>query len=110
MSESRARGLSWLFVALALGSAVVLFQGGGPAASPGDHDEAHELRHAGNIIPLSELMGRPELVNQRVLEAELEREDGRVIYELELLDDAGRVHERYYDALTGQPLRGSGED
>jgi uncharacterized membrane protein YkoI len=110
MSESRVSGLSWLFVALALGSAVVLFRGAGPAAASGDHDEAHELRHAGNIIPLSELMGRPELVGQRVLEAELEREDGRVIYELELLDDAGRVHERYYDAVTGQPLRGSGED
>jgi len=110
MSESRATGLSWLFVALALASAVLLFQGGGPAAAPADHDEAHELRHAGNIIPLSELMGRPELLGHRVLEAELEREDGRVIYELELLDDAGRVHERYYDAVTGQPLRGSGED
>ena len=110
MSEYRAIGLSWLFVALALGSAGVLFLDGGPAASPGDHDEAHELRHTGNILPLSQLMGRPELVGRRVLEAELEREDGRVIYELELLDEAGRVHERYYDAVTGQPLRGSGED
>jgi uncharacterized membrane protein YkoI len=110
MSESRVSGLSWLFVALALGSAVLVFRGAGPAAASGDHDEAHELRNAGNIIPLSELMGLPELAGQRVLEAELEREDGRMIYELELLDDAGRVHERYYDAVTGQPLRGSGED
>jgi len=110
MSEPRAIGLSWLFVALVLGSALLLFRGEGSAAAPGDHEEVHELRHAGNIIPLSELMRRPELAGQRVLEAELEREDGHLVYELELLDETGRVHGRYYDAVTGQPLSGFGED
>jgi len=110
MFETRTNRLSWLFAALAVGSAAMLFQGGVQVVAADDHDEARELRHAGNIVSLSELLGRPELLGQRVLEAELEREHGRLVYELELLDDAGRVHERVYDALTGQPLNGSGED
>jgi len=110
MSETGTKRLSWLFIGVTLVAAVALFQGGLPAVAGNDHDEAHDLRHSGNIVPLSELLGRPELLGQRVLEAELEREHGRMVYELELLDEAGQVHERYYDAVTGQPLRGSGGD
>lgn len=110
MSELGSTRLSWLFIAMALASAVALFQGGRPAVAGDDHDEVRELRHAGDIIPLSDLMGRPELSGHRVLEAELEREHDRLVYELELLDGTGRVHELYYDAVTGQPLGGSGED
>lgn len=110
MSETGKNPMSWLFIAITLAAAVVLFQGGVPAVAGDDHDQAHDLRHAGDIVPLSQLLARPELAGQRVLEAELETEHGRLVYELELLDEAGRVHERYYDAVTGQPLKGSGED
>lgn len=110
MSETGMTRLSWLFIALTLAAAVVLFQGGATAVAGEDHDEARDLRHAGDIVPLTELLGRSELLGQRVLEAELEREHGRLVYELELLDEAGRVHERYYDAVTGLPLKASGED
>ncbi len=56
-------------------------------------------------MPLDELLARTELAGLTVLEVELEREDGRLVYELELLDEAGRVHDRYYDAVTGEPLK-----
>jgi uncharacterized membrane protein YkoI len=58
----------------------------------------------GTILPLSELLAREELAGVRVIEAELEHEHGRAVYELELLHDNGRVYERYYDATTGEPL------
>lgn len=73
-------------------------------ASP-DHEEARLLRERGDIVPLAELLQHPSLAAQRVLEAELEYEHGRPVYELEILDGDGRVRERYFDAVTGEPLR-----
>ena len=45
-----------------------------------------------------------------VIEAELEDERGRRVYELELLGSDGRVYERYYDAVTGELLKEEPED
>ena len=104
MSERGSTRLSWLFVALLAIAAAVIFQGG-PTALADDHDKAQELRGAGEIISLAELLRRPELAGQRVIEAELEDEHGRLVYELELLGDDGRVEERYYDAVSGQLLK-----
>ena len=63
-----------------------------------------DLRDGGEILPLAALLERPELREMRVIEAELEREYGRVVYELEILSQDGRVYERYFDATTGEPL------
>ena len=109
MSEHGSSRLSWVFVALLLVSAVVISQGG-PTAVAGDHEKAHELHDAGNIISLSELLQRPELAGQRIIEAELEDEHGSLVYELELLGNDGRVYERYYDAVTGELLKQEQED
>jgi uncharacterized membrane protein YkoI len=65
---------------------------------------AKALRQDGTILPLSELLAREELAGARVIEAELEYEHGRPVYELELLNENGRVYERYYDAKTGKPI------
>lgn len=105
MSEVTRSRFGWFFVALLIISGVVLFQGGSPAVASDDHDQARALRHAGDIVPLSELMQRPELAGRRVLEVKLEREHDSMVYELELLDESGRVEERYYDAVTGQLLK-----
>ena len=110
MSEQHINRVSWLFVALLLVLAVVIFQGWGPAALADDHEQAHALRDAGDVMPLSELVRRPERVGQRVLEAELEDEHGRRVYELELLGSDGRVYERYFDAVTGSPVKRNPED
>jgi uncharacterized membrane protein YkoI len=93
-----------LFVALLFGVALVLFGGGPPPGAADDHEQARALRRDGDILPLAEVLRRPELAGLRVLEAELEREHDRLVYELELLDGQGRVQERYFDARTGQPL------
>jgi uncharacterized membrane protein YkoI len=104
MSETTLTRLSWLLVGLVGISAAVLLGGGMPASASDDHEVAKALRQEGTILPLSELLAREELVGVRVIEAELEYEHGRPVYELELLDEDGRVSERYYDAKTGKPI------
>lgn len=106
MSEQTRTRLSWLFVGLTAVVAAMLFMLGAPVGASDDHEVARELRHGGDILSLTELLERAELGSMRVLEAELEREHGRLVYELELLDADGRVHERLFDAATGQPLHG----
>lgn len=104
MSETTAMRLSWVFVGAVALATLAFFVGGIPAGASDDHDRAQSYRHRGEIVPLAQLLARPELVGQRVLEAELEDEDGRLVYELEMLDGRGRVTERYYDAATGEPI------
>ncbi len=106
MSESMTGRLAWVFVGLVLVSGAVLFTGPPQATASDDHDKARLLRDGGQIMSLAEILQHPELQGKRVIEAELEREDGLLVYELELLGDDGRVRERYFDAATGKPLGG----
>lgn len=110
MSESSRKATAWLIVGLVFGIALVPFGGRPPLAAAEDHEQARALRRAGDILPLAEVLRRSELAGLRVLEAELEHEHGRLVYELELLDADGRVLERYFDARTGQPLDASPGD
>lgn len=82
----------------------LLLAGGGPALAD-DHDEIRELVRQGQILPLQTVLERSG-INQtgQLLEAELEKEDGIWVYELEVLRDDGRVYDMYYDARTGEPL------
>lgn len=105
MSESRGFRLAWGFVAAAAVSGVLLFSGAASLAGD-DHDAVRELRTRGDVLSLTEVLAHPSLAGQKVLEAELEREHGQLVYELELLDDGGRVRKRYFDAVNGQPLNG----
>jgi uncharacterized membrane protein YkoI len=110
MFESVKGRLPWVFVGLVLISAAVLFTGAPQVMASDDHDKARLLREGGQIMPLAEILQHPELQGKRVIEAELEREHGRLVYELELLDIDGRVRERYFDAATGEPLGGDKSD
>ena len=70
-----------------------------------DQDQALELRQAGEILSLEQILerARRHLRRGRLIRAELEREDGHLIYELEYLD-AGEVWEFSFDAATGEFL------
>ena len=103
MSDKMRKHLPWLFLMLLGVSAAVVFTIGMPAGVF-DPDVIQDLRTNGDIVPLVELLQREELAGARILEAELERENGRLVYELELLDDSGRLYERYYDAISGQAV------
>jgi uncharacterized membrane protein YkoI len=69
-----------------------------------DHNAIKRLRDTGEILPLETIIDKFQKTYSRgrILEAELENEDGRYIYELVILDGKGRVRELEYDAHTGE--------
>ncbi len=67
-----------------------------------DHDEAYELLRSGDILSLEKILEiSRKQIQGRILEVELEHEDGLIIYELEVLDKQGIVWEIKIDAVTG---------
>jgi len=78
----------------------------GPAlADRDDHDRARRALEAGEVLPLSEILAAVEAAQPgRVIEVELERDDGRWIYELELVAPDGRLVEIEIDAATADIL------
>lgn len=87
------------------GTAALLLAAAVVAAQAGSHDQARELREAGEILPLQDILQRLDPPGQRVLEVELERKRGRYVYEMETLDEDGQVWELYYDARSGELLK-----
>jgi hypothetical protein len=78
------------------------------AAEP-DHELARRAREAGEIAPLSKILAALESTfSGEVVEVELERDDGRWTYEIELLTPAGSVIELTYDARTAELLETEG--
>ncbi|WP_313242587.1 PepSY domain-containing protein [Stutzerimonas nitrititolerans] len=79
-----------------------------PAASRDlDQDEALRLRREGLIMPLEALVQRAmeRYPGARLLEAELEEDDGIYIYEIELLTTDGIARELEIDARDGRLLK-----
>lgn len=74
------------------------------ASADEGHDEARRLKEAGAILPLEQVLAKARAAYPagRVIEAELERERGRYIYEIKLVDEQGRVRELKYDARSGE--------
>lgn len=70
-----------------------------------DHDRARRALEAGEILPLSDILtAATELRPGRVIEIDLERDDGRWVYELELVTPQGRLYEMEIDAASGEVL------
>ena len=75
------------------------------ALADDDHRQARDLAISGEILPLEQvLLSVKGDRNWRLLEAELEKEDGRWIYEFEVVDDGGQVYEIEVDARSGEIL------
>ncbi|MGM0677944.1 PepSY domain-containing protein [Ectothiorhodospira marina] len=71
-----------------------------------EHDEILRLRSAGEIMPMEEILKHArEIVPGHFVEAELEREDGRHVYELKILDADGVRHKLYLDAGDGSLIK-----
>ena len=82
--------------------------------SPGedrDHDRARAAVAAGEVMPLPKLL---EVVRKthpgQVLEVELEREHGRWVYELRLLQPGGRLLKLHLDARNAEPIDRKGRE
>lgn len=68
--------------------------------------EVRDLKESGRIMSLEELlrMIRTDYPG-RVIEVELEKENGRYVYEIEIVDEKGVVWEIELDASNGQLLK-----
>lgn len=71
-----------------------------------EHDEVRSLRQAGEIMAFEDVLqqARSDFPG-RVIEAELDNDDGGYRYELEILGEQGEVRKLYYDARTGERLK-----
>lgn len=75
------------------------------------HDRAHRAVEAGDFLPLRTLLEAVETRQPgRLLEVELDDDDGRAVYEFKVLTPQGRVMELAYDARTGAHLKTEGDD
>jgi len=82
-----------------------------PVIASDDHEEARRLQQAGSILPLETILQKAKAIHPgRVLEVELETKHGQHQYEIELLDENGRVWEMKLNAQTGQLLKQEQED
>ena len=89
--------------ALALG----LFSAGGAlhADGHGDHELARQALQQGQVLPLRQVLDKVEREYQgQVLKIEFERDDGRYIYEIRVLQKDGRMAKLKVDAVDGRVL------
>lgn len=92
--------LCWPLIALLIGWSAFSYAG-----RDIDQDEALYLVEQGVIQPLQTFIDDAlERFPGRFLEAELEWDDGRYVYELEIVTETRRVLELEYDAVTGKLL------
>ncbi len=71
-----------------------------------EHDMVRAITQRGDILSLERILQYARAQHAgRLLESELEQKDGRYSYEVELVDDQGRVWEMKFDARTGEMLK-----
>lgn len=81
--------------------------------SPGveDHEQIRRLKESGRIRSLESVL---EEIRRdypgRIIEIELDDDDGRYIYELEVVDEQGIVWDLEIDARTGKVLEKKQDD
>ncbi len=83
----------------------------GQAYESGEYDAARSLQQRGAILSLEQILERARRHHDgRVLETELEQKGERYVYEIELVDQQGRVWEMKFDAGSGELLKEKRED
>ena len=76
-----------------------------------DYDQAKKLSDAGKILSLEKILAKiSKHTPGRILEVELETDDGQPLYEIELIDDKGLVWELKVDAKTGDVIKKEQDD
>ncbi|WP_026988628.1 PepSY domain-containing protein [Fodinicurvata fenggangensis] len=76
-----------------------------------DHERAREALERGDVLPLTRILEIAEKdTGGRVIEVDLEHDDGRYLYELELITPDGRLLELELDGATGRILEREFED
>lgn len=92
-------------VALALALWSGLAQPSAWARDSDDHDRARAAVQAGEVLPLGQVIERLQRTHPgQILELELDRENGRWIYEVKLLQADGQLLKLELDARTADVL------
>lgn len=74
-----------------------------------DHDRARQAVKAGEALPLRTILDKAAAeFPGEMIEAELEDEHGRLIYEIKLITPDGSVLEVHYDARDGSVVKTKG--
>ena len=93
-------------VAAAMTAIMLLSAGVATADSRLRQNEVRQLREAGKILPMEEILTRVRKVQPgQVVEIELDQEKGAYVYEVKLIDDKDAIHKLELDAGTGEVLR-----
>ncbi len=91
---------------VAIGIALALLTGNISHALADDDDDwrrLHQEVEAGRILPLSQILDTlAKDWNGQVIDVDLEDDDGRRLYEIELLGPQGQVVEFEVDAVNGE--------
>ena len=101
--------MKMMFLLLALAAGTISFNVA--ASEDVDHAEIRDLVRKGQILPLESIMLRfPEKQYGKLLDLEVEREHGIIVYEIEFLRSDGSIVEFEVDARNGKILRQEIED
>ena len=99
---------AYLFTGLAGGTAAWAADTAKPGAKPMGTDTATSQPR---LISMEEAAKRARAQHDgEVTEAELDREDGRKVWEVKVRDRDQKMHKVYLDARTGQTLDGEKDD
>jgi uncharacterized membrane protein YkoI len=82
-----------------------------PAHADDDADRALRALQRGEVRPLAEILAEVEAeLGGEIVGVEFEREEGRHVYEFEVVTPAGRLVEVYVDAATARVLEREEDD
>lgn len=96
------------FTAVLLAALAALSTGGAAADEP-DHERARHALERGEVLPLQTILGKVARdYPGDVIEVELDREDGRWVYEIELIGERGRLTKLEVDARDGSVIKVKG--
>ncbi len=94
-----------------LGAMLVASLGLGAVWADDDHEKARRALEAGEVMSLRTVLDQVERdYPGQVIEVELDREDGRWVYEIKLIRAGGGVLELELDARDGTVLKLKGRD
>lgn len=89
----------WLLISLGLALPAVAVA---HAAVAGDSD-VERLKQLGSVVPLEQVIDQARARQPgRLLEAEVADHLGKLVYEIEILDEQGRVWELHFNVKTGE--------